>query len=79
MQSKKGSLLEALVNTGSGWLISYLVWLLIIAPVWGFNASPVEILGINLVFTLVSIVRGYVWRRLFNYFGEINDSKNADT
>ena len=67
MQSRRMSLLEASLNTASGFVVSLIVWQLICK--WLEIPMP---LGRNLVitgiFTGVSIVRSYIWRRLFNLF-----------
>ena len=67
MQSKRMSLLEASLNTASGFIVSLIVWQSICK--WLDIPMP---LGRNLlitgIFTIVSIVRSYLWRRLFNCF-----------
>lgn len=65
-QSKKSSLLEQFFNVGSGFIISLCVWVYVVNPVWELNVTPADNIYITLLFTVVSIVRGYVWRRLFN-------------
>lgn len=65
-QSRKESLLEAFLNTASGFALSYLTWVLIAAPLFNIPVSHTETFGITCVFTVVSILRSYVWRRLFN-------------
>ena len=70
MQSRKSSLIEQLCNVGSGFFIALIYWQLIIMP--QIEAAGELTLAVNasitLQFTLVSIVRGYFFRRLFNYF-----------
>lgn len=68
MQSKRGSLIEQVCNVGSGFFVAFLVWQCIAAPLYGIDLSLRNNLGITLIFTVVSILRGYVWRRVFNYF-----------
>lgn len=66
MQSKKISLLEALLNTASGFITSLITqWL--VFPWFNFSPSLRENLTITAIFTIVSIVRSYAWRRLFNH------------
>lgn len=66
MQSRKHSLLEALLNTASGFITSLLTqWL--VFPWFNFSPSLRENLSITAIFTIVSIVRSYVWRRIFNH------------
>lgn len=66
MQTKRHSLLEQVLNVGSGFVLSSLVWQFVIIRWWDIHTSFGENLQITSVFTIVSIARGYVWRRLFN-------------
>lgn len=66
MQSKKLSLIESICNVGSGFIISLLVWVYLIGPLFGIEKDLKQGLGITCIFTGISIVRGYIWRRLFN-------------
>lgn len=64
-QSRRASLLEAFANILLGFGISSLAnWLLL--PLWGFSVSPSAALEIGLLFTLISLLRSYFLRRLFN-------------
>lgn len=65
-QSHWESFLESSLNVGSGFILALLVWKFIIVPVWDFEVSATDNLTITGVFTVVSILRGYVWRRVFN-------------
>ena len=65
MQSKKHSLLEALLNTSTGFLTS-LITQKMVFPMFGFYPAFSENLLITTIFTIVSIVRSYIWRRVFN-------------
>jgi len=65
MQSKKYSLIESITNV----LIGYLVALgsqLIIFPVFGISVPLRSNLAIGAFFTVVSIIRSYCLRRVFN-------------
>lgn len=64
-QSKLESLIESILNTASGFIISMFVWKFAVAPAIGLEASFLQSVGVTLVFTIVSIVRGYYWRRFF--------------
>ena len=65
MQSRKHSLLEALLNTASGFITSLLTqWL--VFPWFNLHPSFHENLALTAIFTVVSIVRSYAWRRAFN-------------
>ena len=65
-QSKTASLIEATLNVASGFLVSLAVWVLIVVPVWNLPVSMAENLQITLLFTVVSVLRSYIWRRIFN-------------
>lgn len=67
-QTAKGSLIEQVLNVGSGIITANLTWIFIVEPIYGFNEPFLAVLGINLIFTIVSIIRGFFWRRLFNWF-----------
>lgn len=64
-QSKKNSLLEAVTNTAVGFMIS-LSATFIIFPLVGIESSAGKNILITLFFTVISIARGYLLRRLFN-------------
>lgn len=65
-QTRMSSFVEQVVNVGSGFVLSALVWQFVVIPVWGFGTSVEENLKITMLFTVVSLARGYAWRRLFN-------------
>lgn len=64
MQTKLGSLIEALTNTAIGFLIS-MAFSAMIYPLYGWTPSLAVNFQITLWFTLLSIGRGYVLRRVF--------------
>lgn len=66
-QSRKASFAEALLNTAVGYGVALLTQL-VAFPLFGVQASMGQNLGIGLVFTVVSIVRSYALRRLFEAF-----------
>lgn len=65
-QSRLESIIEQWVNVGSGFLVSLFVWQFIVAPWKGYTVTMQDNLDITTLFTLVSVTRGYVWRRFFN-------------
>ena len=65
MQSKKQSLIETLTNVLVGWLIGVILNMVVL-PLFGYNISLTDGVLISIIFTIVSIVRGYVVRRWFN-------------
>ena len=69
MQSKRFSLIEATTNTLAGLIIAFAVQL-VIYPVMGIPVRIEQNIIITFVFTGVSIIRGYILRRIFNRFRE---------
>lgn len=69
MQTRKGSLFEICLNVGSGILTANLTWWFIIIPIYpNLNQESIgNIFIVNVIFTAISIIRGFAWRRLFNY------------
>lgn len=64
-QSKLGSFTEACLNTATGFVISLVVWHFV-ARAYGIPMPFEENLEITAIFTVVSILRSYLWRRAFN-------------
>lgn len=64
-QTRIGSLIEACLNTAIGFAMS-IVLSLIVYPMFGHSFTFAQNVGITVIFTLASIVRGYVVRRWFN-------------
>jgi len=65
MQSRLESLLEAFANIGTGMLVSFTLGM-IVYPWFGFNVTPTQNVWIVVIFTTVSLLRSYLWRRWFN-------------
>ena len=65
MQTKKQSLIETLTSVFVGWIIGVILNLTIL-PLFDYNITVVDSLWVSLIFTVISVVRGYVIRRLFN-------------
>lgn len=73
-QSRRGSAIETLCNYAIGIVLANCVWLFIVIPmskIYGWNFHHEGNLGhityVNLIFTLVSIIRTFTMRRLFNF------------
>jgi hypothetical protein len=66
MQTKTESAIEATLNIGSGFIISLVVWQLL-AGYYGYDMPLSRNVEITTIFTLVSLTRSYIWRRLFNW------------
>ena len=65
MQSRWMSLVEAATNIVVGFGLAVLTQVLVF-PLFGLSVSLGENLGIGAVFTVVSLVRSFVLRRVFN-------------
>ena len=65
MQSKRQSLIETLTSVFVGWFISFIANMLVL-HLSGYNINLTDGLLISIIFTIISIVRGYVVRRWFN-------------
>ena len=69
-QSRRASFAESCCNVGSGMVIALITWEIVIEPLYGIDKDITENLGITAIFTAVSLVRGYLWRRAFNKGGQ---------
>ena len=65
MQSKKMSLIETCCNIAIGYVVAVLSQIAIF-PLFGINIPIHDNLMIGLWFTVISLIRGYVLRRVFN-------------
>ena len=65
-QSRKASLAESLVNVAVGFWVAVAAQLLVL-PMFGLQVSATDNLAIATIFTIISIVRSYLLRRLFNW------------
>ncbi len=65
-QTKLESLIEASLNTASGFVVSLIVWRWIVAPLMHLPIDMASNFAITGIFTVVSVIRSYVWRRFFN-------------
>ena len=64
-QTRLGSFIEAWGNVLVGFGINYAANLLVL-PLFGFKVTMTAALGIGVIFTVISVVRSYVLRRVFN-------------
>lgn len=65
LQTKRQSLIETLTNVAIGYLVS-LIANLIVLPLFNYNISLIDGIYISIIFTVISIIRGYLVRRYFN-------------
>lgn len=64
-QSKSMSLVEAISNVFIGYLVATAATYIIL-PLHGYNVTTAHALSISLAFTLISLIRSYLLRRVFN-------------
>lgn len=67
MQLKRHSMVESIVNVAVGYLVA-LGSQLAIFPLFGIHVSLRDNVMIGLFFTVISILRSYALRRVFNRF-----------
>ena len=65
-QSKLVSGIETVLNQVSGFILSLVVWQWVVAPLFGYEVTLLDNLGLTSIFTIVSMLRSYAWRRFFN-------------
>lgn len=65
-QSKLNSFIESTINVLIGFIIALLAQM-IVFPLYGIETSFESNFQIASIFTIVSIVRGYFFRRFFNW------------
>ena len=64
-QTRLGSFIEAWANVAIGFAINWVCNLLIL-PLFGFNITGTQAFQMGLIFTVISVARGYLLRRWFN-------------
>jgi hypothetical protein len=71
MQTKRQSAVETITGNIASFVIGVLVGQLAIYPAYGLHPNWVSNLKITFWFVAVSVVRSYLWRRLFNWIGVV--------
>ena len=69
-QSRSMSLVESIANTGAGFLVS-LVLQISLFSLMSIETTTSQNLLMSGVFTVASLVRGYLMRRLFLHWEEV--------
>jgi hypothetical protein len=64
-QTRLGSLIEVAINIAIGFSLNWCMNLLVL-PLYGFHITGSQAFSMGLIFTIISVVRGYVIRRWFN-------------
>jgi len=66
-QTKLESLIEINLNVFTGFIVSYFFWLLVVIPlIDSGNLDIHDNFIITSMFTIIAVIRGYIWRRFFN-------------
>ena len=69
-QTRSMSLIESVANTGAGFLASLLIQITLFS-LMAIETTTTQNLTMSGVFTLASLVRGYLMRRLFLIWDEV--------
>lgn len=65
-QTAKQSAIETCASTAIGFVVAYVASYTVL-PLFGHNVTHGDNFLITVIFTVISLVRGYFVRRLFNY------------
>lgn len=65
-QSKTMSAVENVCSVASGFVVAMLLWRFVVTPYLGIPVSYGTNVTVVALFTAASIIRGYIWRRVFN-------------
>lgn len=68
MQTKRSSIVETVVGTAAGFLISWAMWAWVVAPLFDIPYAGGHGLWITALFTVTSVLRSYAIRRIFNWW-----------
>ena len=66
-QSRRRSAVEAIMNVIIGYMVAVFANLIVL-PMFGYNVTLSDGTAIGLAFTIISLIRSYVIRRVFNYY-----------
>ena len=66
MQSRTLSAIEVASNYLVGFTLAWLVAYFLL-PLWGWPVGVDDATEVTLLFTGISLIRSYLWRRLFNW------------
>ena len=61
---KWNSLLESIIDVGSGFLLAVATQIFIF-PFFGLYPSILDSIGMALIFTVISMLRSWIWRSYF--------------
>ncbi|MBV8894408.1 MAG: hypothetical protein JO266_20940 [Acidobacteria bacterium] len=74
-QSRIHSLIEALVNVAVGYCVAVAAQI-VVFPLFGVQISLRQNIEIGIIMTVISIVRSYTLRRVFNHWHSANHRYN---
>lgn len=81
-QSKRQSFIEAIINSILGYIVAILSQYLIF-PMYGVHLPFYSHLEMGLFFTIISILRSFILRRIFNLIqlrtSNVNDAQTMET
>jgi len=61
------SLIQSIIDVGSGFILAILIQLCIF-PFFNLHPNILDSLSIALIFTIVSIIRSWLWRLVFKSY-----------
>lgn len=67
-QPRHMSAVESVTNVAVGYVLA-LGTQAVVFPLFGFHVKPSEHMAIAAIFTVISLLRSYVLRRAFNWWG----------
>jgi hypothetical protein len=70
VQGRLASFVEANMNVMSGFFISWMVWLFVVAPLFNYDTGFFKGFLITSIFTVSSLLRAYIIRRIVNWHTE---------
>lgn len=68
MQTRKGNLFEVCCNTATGFVVAWSLTQWLFPTVYHLNLNYGQSWTITFIYTVVSVIRSYIWRRIFNFF-----------
>jgi hypothetical protein len=69
VQSKKQSILESVANFITAFILGYAVTYFLVPILWHTEVAADKPIAFVLLLNVLSTLRHYVWRRIFNRFG----------
>src|SRR5271155_2776291 len=78
MQTKRQSAIEVITGTTVGLIVSWVIGQYWIYPEFGWHPSMTQNFLMTSSFTVVSIIRSYLWRRLFNWFVACKEAEDKE-